>query len=208
VAGFVDADGVITLADGIVDCQTAHDIGVNDSYLFSRTLPSTLPPDTQASLLRVATTSIAALGVRSTPVHVELMLTATGPKVIEIGARLGGYRPLMYKQASGQDLYAAALALAKGASPVLEASKHEAYSVLELFPETDGVLQAVHGLEAGTALPHVTRLELKTELGQPTGRASSGYRASVIAELHGPDRASVESTVVALRQLVTFAVQS
>jgi biotin carboxylase len=208
VAGFVDVDGTVTLAEEVVDCRTARDIGVADSYLFSRTLPSALSAQDQTTLLQVATTGVQALGLSSTPVHVELMLTETGPKIIEIGARLGGYRPLMYREATGQDLYAAAVALTAGQSPLLQTSKHEAYSVLELFPETDGVLRAVHGLETGRKLPHVAHLVLKTELDQPAGRASSGYRAAVIAQLQGPDRASLDATASELRQLVTFDIQA
>jgi len=208
VAGFVDATGRITLADGVVDCRTAHDIGVADSYLFSRTLPSNLDDTAQGRLRTVAETGLRALGLRSTPAHIELMFTEDGPQIIEIGARLGGYRPLMYAQASGQDLYAAAIELAYGRPVVLPAGRTRAYGVVELFPETDGRLLAVHGMEAATALPEVVRCSLKAQPNELVGRASSGFRASAIVQLQAVNRDSLEAAITQLRHTVSFDVEA
>ena len=52
--------------------------------------PSLLPADTQAAIKRVALDTIAAIGIVNGPSHTEIKVTESGPKVIEIAARLGG----------------------------------------------------------------------------------------------------------------------
>ncbi|MER8118959.1 ATP-grasp domain-containing protein [Streptomyces sp. NPDC094031] len=73
---------------------------------------------TEARLLRAYTFAVLdALGIRNSPAHTEVMLTATGPVLIETGARLGGATsPAVVEQHCGMSqtaLAAAALATPK-----------------------------------------------------------------------------------------------
>lgn len=54
------------------------------------TQPSSLPNDIQSQIRKVAIKGIQALNIDNGPAHVEIKVTEQGPKIVEIGARLGG----------------------------------------------------------------------------------------------------------------------
>lgn len=190
VAGFVDTNGTFLELDDVADCITAQDIGRSDNYLFSRHLPSTLSEEYVQALKDTARAGIAALGLTSTPIHAELMLTSDGAKIIEIGARNGGYRPRMYHYANGIDLYQATLDVAYGKLPDLAPQSHQACIVLELFAETTGSFTGLDGSRI-SALPSCQYYRT-AKIGSITGRAADGYRAPVIIMLAGSDTQQVQ----------------
>lgn len=187
VAGFVDAVGEAVLLPQIADCVRASDIGVDDSYLYSRHLPSGLSPTNHDAVLRVAAKGIKALGLTSCPVHIEVILTATGPKLIEIGARNGGYRPLMYAAAYGIDMYEAVLDTAFGRPTRLTSNKAAQVIVLELFPAIEGLFKELRNEAVITKLPTVSKLTVRAHPDSLVGTARRGFKASVIIILISDD---------------------
>ena len=53
------------------------------------TQPSSLPNDIQSQIKKLAIKGIQALNINKGPAHVEIKVTEQGPKIVEIGARLG-----------------------------------------------------------------------------------------------------------------------
>ena len=53
------------------------------------TQPSMFAEDIKMRIAEVAKAGIKALGIDHGPSHTEIKLTSTGPKIVEIGARLG-----------------------------------------------------------------------------------------------------------------------
>ena len=52
--------------------------------------PSLLPKNIQQQIEKVAKMAVKALGIQNGPSHTEIKVTSEGPKIVEIGARLGG----------------------------------------------------------------------------------------------------------------------
>lgn len=52
--------------------------------------PSRLPADTQEAVREMVRRGVAALGLRHSGLHAEVKITADGPRIVEIGARMGG----------------------------------------------------------------------------------------------------------------------
>ncbi|HSH17846.1 MAG TPA: ATP-grasp domain-containing protein [Candidatus Saccharimonadales bacterium] len=192
VAGFADANGQPLLIPGVVDCITGQQIGHDDNFLYARTLPTRLPAAEQERIMHVAAEGIQALGLRSCPAHVELMLTKTGPKIIEIGARIGGYRPRMYEYAYGIDLQAIMLAIARGEIPQITPTLNRSISVFELFPDTEGPYEALSNEAQLSSLPSLRRLSIKPDKGQIIGRSSRGYKAAAVVILGHDDSAQLQ----------------
>lgn len=207
VAGFVDAAGKAELAEGIADCLMASDIGKHDNYLYARSLPSRLSGTEKAALRAVTRAGSAALGLRSTAIHAELILTAEGPKIIEIAARIGGFRPRMYQQAYGLDLYHAALQTAAGQSATLTSTKQSGCAVIELFPESSGKFVSIKGAVALKRLPTFVGLKVRPHKHQPVGRASQGYRAAAIINLAGAP-AQIEADTRFIQNNVAIRIQA
>ncbi|NWQ68546.1 CRNS1 synthase, partial [Neopipo cinnamomea] len=85
-------------------------------------LPSCLPADRQAQLVRAALQCCRACGLRDGVFNVELKLGPGGPRLLEINPRMGGfYLRDWIREVYGPDLLLAAVLVALGVPPVLPA---------------------------------------------------------------------------------------
>src|SRR5581483_2262215 len=73
IAAFSDVSGQVHFCEGIVTLVNARDIGVNDNYIYSRSLPGDFSEDLGQRLFETAAKGVQALGMASTPAHVELV---------------------------------------------------------------------------------------------------------------------------------------
>ncbi len=206
VAGFVGSDGEPALISDIVDCVTAQEIGLDDNFLYSRQLPTVLSPEQQRTMLEAARQGVLALGLTSTPVHIELILTSDGPKIIEIGARIGGYRTRMYQAARGIDLYQSALDVAYDKPVDLHPQAEASCAALELFPDGQGQFAAIHGREGLSSLPSLQHFSVKPEAGTIIGRASQGYKAAAVIMLAHSNPEQIDKDLEYIRKHVTVAI--
>ncbi|HMQ96456.1 MAG TPA: ATP-grasp domain-containing protein, partial [Candidatus Saccharibacteria bacterium] len=148
VDAFVDANGVPHVLENVVDYQTGYDIGHNDNFHYSRLLPSQLPADKIKAIRQIATTGCRALGMTSSPAHIEIIYTKDGPRIVEIGARNGGYRERMHRLANDIDITKNALALALNQPLDIAPKKNDPVGVFELFPKTPGIFQGIKNEDA------------------------------------------------------------
>lgn len=188
VEAFADQDGEVAVAPNVVDLIMGRDIGVSDNYNYSRKLPSTLSPSTQQAVHEVAIQGVKALRLTSSPAHVEMIITNEGPKIIEIGARTGGYRPRMYELAMGVDLYQAQIDAGTGVLPDMKVEKNHYCAVYEIFPNKDGLFKELAGLEELKALPSQIYLSVKRNKGEQVGLAKNGFRAVAVVVLASEDK--------------------
>jgi biotin carboxylase len=187
VDAFTGSDGEPQVLQNVVDYRTGYDIGYEDNFHYSRLLPSKLSVSDQAALRHCATVGIRALGITNSPSHVEIIMTAKGPRIVEIGARNGGYRERMHKLANGIDITGAALALAFGETPSVTATKNESCAVLELFPKTPGNFGGLAEFEALKALPSLEYVSIKATPGTFVGKAADGHKMCAVVILHHQD---------------------
>jgi biotin carboxylase len=104
VDSYVDSRGRITHCP-LVKIKTGKYKGHDDFYNYLRVTPVKLKSETINNAQTVASNAIRALGLRSSTAHVELMKLDSDWKVIEVGARLGGFRHELYNLSCGIDHY-------------------------------------------------------------------------------------------------------
>ncbi|XP_033918028.1 LOW QUALITY PROTEIN: carnosine synthase 1 [Melopsittacus undulatus] len=130
-------------------------------------LPSCLPPDRQAQLVRAALHCCLACGLRDGVFNVELKLGPAGPRLLEINPRMGGfYLRDWIQEVYGADLLLAAVLVALGLPPVLPARpepRTHLAGVMCLGSEHGAVLGAGGGLRVlqdlqGRGLVRLNRL--------------------------------------------------
>lgn len=192
VDAFVDAEGVPHVMKEIVDYQTGYDVGYDDNFHYSRLLPSSLSAADQEAFLRCAELGCKALLMRSSPAHIEIIMTSAGPRIVEIGARNGGYRERMYRMANGINLMGNAIKIAQGEQPEITEKFNEPVAVLELFPMTPGKFEGVACLDELQSLPSLEYLSVKPEKGQFIGKSSDGYKMAAVVILHNADAAQFQ----------------
>lgn len=187
VDAYVDSDGTPFVLEQVVDYQTGYDIGFDDNFHYSRILPSKLSQEDQTALRQAARVGIEALGMKNSPAHVEVILTKNGPRIVEIGARNGGYRNRMHWLANGIDITGNALRVALGLKPEIQATKNDPCAVLELFAKNAGVITEITNEETLKALPSLTYYSRKKDNGEYMGKAADGYKTAAIIMLHNSD---------------------
>ncbi len=206
VDAFAESDGQYKILDQVVDYQTGYDIGKKDNYHFSRLLPSNLSKSDQDEIRRVAKIGMSALNLRSTPAHIEIILTSDGPKIVEIGARMGGYRPKMHNFANGIDMFKAMINTSLGKPVDISASANNYCAVLEIFPDTAGQFKAVKNLAKLKSLPSLLSLKIKPKAGAEIGLSSQGYKAAVVIMLGSKDEAEFNKDYNYIKQNVEVIV--
>ena len=185
VAGFVDHLGEVFLVGEVVDLVSANNIGINDQHLFARMIPSSLSEKIQKEILEVARKGLKALGLRKSPAHIEIMLTAEGPKIIEIAPRIGGYRAKMYKLIGGADLQKVEVDIQLKKKINLGGSANKFCCVLELFPEKSGIFVEIENWEKLANLKSLFHAKIKSKAGDKVGYAKDGYKSlATITLLH------------------------
>lgn len=93
----------------------------------------------------VAASAVRALGLTDGVQHVEMRLTGTGPRLIEVNARLAGdLIGQLVHLATGVDLPRAAADIACGTAPDLTPTRRTAAGIRLLYPSASGTLTAGH----------------------------------------------------------------
>lgn len=93
------------------------------------------------AIAEITTAALQALGVRLGAAHIELRLTPTGPRVIEVNGRIGGdLIPLLVQLATGISLPRAAAELALGRTPDLTPTRKAAAGVRFIYSAITGQL--------------------------------------------------------------------
>lgn len=135
------------------------------------TQPSRLPCDTQEKIKDLTRRAVKAVGIENGPAHVEIMVTESGPKMVELGARMGGdfITTDLVPLSTGIDMLAATILSACG-EPVDLQPKHKKASVIRyLETERHGVLCGTEGLNEAMAIPGIIRVDMMKAEGETAG---------------------------------------
>jgi biotin carboxylase len=177
-----------------------HVLGITEKRLstppyfveLGHVFPAALADRDRQAIEHAVRAGLAAVGVDFGPAHTELRLTADGPVVIEINPRLaGGMIPELVRWATGIDVLAAILALARGAPPALELTRHEVAAIRFVTAPRAGTLREVSGLAAARDLPSIREVRIDKPAGAAVRPATcaTDRLGHVIAA--GPDRLAV-----------------
>lgn len=154
--------------------ETGHSVDPADPLLSDR------------QLLDVLHRAHHAVGYQRGITHTELRLTSSGPKVIEINARLGGdLIPHVAFIASGVDAGATAVRVATGGQPAPVPPSGQVSAIYFLYPERDCVATEV--TVDHDALPaEVRKVGILASAGQelllpPAGHVTSRYAYVIVA---------------------------
>jgi biotin carboxylase len=168
-------------------------LGVTDRFPLSppaletgMMLPSALDTRQQAEVVGMADRALRALDFRHGLAHTELMLTADGPRVIEVNARAGGALPYLFPLASDVDLIRVAGEVALGALPE-KPPRFARHGVFVAPQHPVGVeVSEVRGLDAVRTLPGVTVVIPLALAGARTDRFQRTMIAAVLATAESP----------------------
>jgi hypothetical protein len=204
VDAFIDHSGNPQILQNVVDYQTGYDIGYDDNFHYSRILPSKLSAEKIAEIRHCAEVGARSLGMENSPAHIEIILTNDGPRIVEIGARNGGYRDRMYLLANGIDIYGNWIKTILGERVDILAQKNEDCAVLELFPRENGIFVGIKNEEKLRKLPSLNDFHFSLKIGDLIGKAGDGYKRSAVVILHNSDSAQFKKDLDFVRNNVSI----
>ncbi len=154
--------------------------------------PSALCESEQEKIRDLAARAVKAVGIQNGPAHVEIMLTKNGPKMIELGARLGGdfITTHLVPLSTGVDMVEAVIKIACGEKPDLE-PKFSCASAIKYLNTEHGIIQGVSGTDDALAIPEIKEVAIIRNIGEFAGEIKHsldrvGY---VIAQAETPEKA-------------------
>lgn len=101
---------------------------------------------------KISETAIAAnkaIGIKNGPSHTEIIITGEGPKIVEIGARLGGdcITTHLVPLSTGVDMVECNIRIAMGEKPDISC-KYNRGSAIRYLSTENGVIKNIKGLDA------------------------------------------------------------
>ena len=140
----------------------------------------------------VATMAVNAIGIKNGPSHTEIMVTKDGPKIVELGARLGGdcITTHLVPLSTGVNMVENCILIALGETPDLTV-KFEKGSAIRYIPSYEGVLKEVANVEEARNVIGVQEISFVKEIGDTlTNIESSTSRIGfVVAQADTAERA-------------------
>ncbi|MFI1369886.1 acetyl-CoA carboxylase biotin carboxylase subunit family protein [Streptomyces griseochromogenes] len=141
----------------------------------------------------VAVQAVRALGVTAGVQHVEMRLTASGPRIIEVNARIGGdLIGTLVRLATGLDLPRIAGDVACGKVPDLTPTAHATAAIKMLYPPATGILSAQDlAIVPGPKYPWLHQVTWLRDVGErvvlpPTGKLDTGRVGFLIVTADSP----------------------
>lgn len=202
-------NGPVISVDGLVKHGAAHVIGMTETELGPEPwfnievnwMPPRLDSEACESCRKFVTTVLAALGFDTCGFHAEIRLTDSGPRLIEIAARIpGGKMPEGYRQSLGIDLAKIMTCLWLG-QPVPITPEFRRYVFQKgVFPRRDGVLSHLSGVAEAADLPGVFDFSVITARGEP---AITYPRASKPIYYYAVEAEDMERLVALSKQVET-----
>ncbi len=131
---------------------------------------------------RVAVAANKALGIENGPSHTEIIVTNQGPKIVELGARLGGdcITTHLVPLSTGVDIVEACILIALGEKPDITPSL-ECGSAIRYFHQREGIVKSIDGIKEVEKLAGVKQVSIVHGIGERiTEITDSGSRMGFV----------------------------
>ncbi len=136
--------------------------------------PSQQPEDVKSSIRDLACRAVKALGIDIGPAHIEMILTKEGPKMVELGARMGGdcITTHLVPLSTGIDMVGSAIKLACGENIDI-APKFNKGAAIRYFKTHNGTIKSISGLPEAKSIPGVKEIFVVHQVGETIGEIGS-----------------------------------
>jgi biotin carboxylase len=138
------------------------------------TQPTIQTSDVQARIKDLACRAVKAVGINVGPAHVEMILTKQGPKMVELGARMGGdcITTHLVPLSTGIDMVGTTIKLACGENIDIE-PKFNKGAAIRYFETKPGILKRIEGIEKAKNIPGVIEISFVHDIGDTVGEIGS-----------------------------------
>lgn len=154
--------------------------------------PSMLPDEIKKRIAEVARSAVNAIGITDGPSHTEIKVTQDGPKIVELGARLGGdnITTHLVPLSTGVDMVECCIRIALGEKPDLE-KKFDKGSAIRYLKSDIGEIQGISGIDEARKVPGVKQVSIVHGVGDRARKIKNSVDriGFVIAQADSPENA-------------------
>lgn len=154
--------------------------------------PTSQPENEQKRIKDLACRAVKAIGIDIGPAHVEIILTKNGPKMVELGARMGGdcITTHLVPLSTGIDMVGCTIKLACGERIDIE-PKIQMGAAIRYFDVCNGTIKAINGVEDTRRIPGIKEVSIVHQVGDVIGDigSSTDRIGFVIAQAENADKA-------------------
>ena len=165
--------------------------------------PSQLRKYEKEKIIKLACDAALSVGIKNGAGHAEIILTDEGPKMVEIGARMGGgcITTHLVPLSTGIDMTKAAIQLSLGETPSIAPKFNKGAAIRFIIPPAGEVI-SISGVDEAKNVKGVQVVEVQCKVGQvltelENGTSRIGY---VIAQANSAEEA-IERCEEALKQI-------
>jgi biotin carboxylase len=136
--------------------------------------PSRLEKSDLEKIRDLSKRAVKAVGIKNGPAHVEIILTENGPKMVELGARMGGdcITTHLVPLSTGIDMIEATIRIACGEKPDIT-PKFEKGSAIRFLEAPHGTITAIEGIDEAEKIDGVREISFTKGIGDTVGDIGS-----------------------------------
>ena len=144
--------------------------------------PTKLDKETADRICEITKAANKAVGITNGPSHTEIIVTKEGPKIVELGARLGGdcITTHLVPLSTGIDMVECCIKIALGEKPDIE-RKWNKGSAIRYFNQHSGVVKSIKGIEDAKNIDGVKQISIVHGVGEAVSEITdSGSRIGFV----------------------------
>jgi phosphoribosylamine-glycine ligase len=191
----------------MVHSRNGKTAGFDDFFEYIQSTPTLLNKDTEREAHTVARKAINALGLTYSSAHIELMLTEKGWKIIEMGPRIGGWRPHMYKLSYGFSHSINDLINRIPQKPVIKTRVLQHTAVMQFYPKKEGILKSIKGERKLKQLASFVKIKYNIKRGERSRHAKNGSKPVFNITLSHPSKSSLQADIRRVEKMVEIITE-
>lgn len=165
--------------------------------------PTMLSKEIAEQISKVAKAANKAIGIKNGPSHTEIIVTKEGPKIVELGARLGGdnITTHLVPLSTGVNMVECCIKIALGEIPDIK-KKWNKGSAIRYFEQHAGVIDSIEGIDKAEEIDGVQQISIVHGVGEKvTEINSSGERMGFVIAQDVDVDAAIKDCLAALTKI-------
>lgn len=155
-------------------------------------------------IAEIAKEANKAIGIKNGPSHTEIIVTSQGPKVVELGARLGGdnITTHLVPLSTGVNMVECCIKIALGEMPDIK-HKWSRGSAIRYFEQHAGIIESIQGIDKAKRIPGIQQISIVHGVGEKvTEIESSGSRMGFVIAQSDNREAAIDACNKALGEIL------
>ena len=152
--------------------------------------PSMLDVGTRREISKLAIAANKAIGINNGPSHTEIIVTKNGPKIVELGARLGGdcITTHLVPLSTGINMVECCIKIILNEKPNLKAKWNKGAAIKYLTPGK-GVVKKIQGIDVAKTMQEVVKVGIVHGVGETIDEIKSSVDRAGFVIASGEDAA-------------------